>query len=93
MRQKLGRRRAAAILFSLIMAALLGFGGLLAGLFVWNRFGSPSADEAASESVGNLAALVFAVIGGSACLWKFWPRTHSSPTQNNSAVDRKPLEP
>ncbi len=93
MRQKLATRRPAAILFSLTMAALLGFGGLMAGLFVWDRFGSPSADEEASESVGDLAALVFAVVGGSACLWKFWPRANSSPAQGSSATGRKPLDP
>lgn len=93
MRQKLGAKRTATILFSLIVAALLGFGGLLAGLFVWNQFGSPSADEAASESVGDIAALVFAVVGGSACLWKFWPRASSSPAQSSPVVDRKPLDP
>jgi hypothetical protein len=93
MRQKLATRRIAAIFFSLIIAALLGFGGLLAGLFIWDRFGSPSADEAAAEIVGDLSALVFAVVGGSACLRKFWPRAHSRQLKTSSAVGRKPLEP
>jgi hypothetical protein len=93
MRQKLATRRIAAIFFSLIIAALLGFAGLLVALFIWNRYGSPSADEVTSESVGDLAALVFAFAGGSACLWKFWPRARSSQLKTSSAVGRKPLEP
>ena len=37
-------KAAIAILFSLTMACLLGFGGLLAGMYLWHRFGPPAKD-------------------------------------------------
>ncbi|PYT98243.1 MAG: hypothetical protein DMG38_15900 [Acidobacteria bacterium] len=40
----LQRRRASAVLFSLITACLLGFGGLLVGMSLWRRFGPPARD-------------------------------------------------
>ena len=44
MANHVGRTRAAAILFSLIVACLLGLGGLLAGTYLWGHRGPPAKD-------------------------------------------------
>jgi hypothetical protein len=69
-------RFAAAILFSLIMACLLAFGGLLAGWYLWDHFGPPAKDPDDTEAYffGLLVGGVMALVGGMALLWKFWPR-------------------
>jgi hypothetical protein len=84
-RQTLRTGRAAAILFSVIMAAVQGLIGLVAGSFLWDRFGSPQADETTSESVGILAFWVFAILGGCGCLWKFWPRAKENEAKLGAA--------
>jgi hypothetical protein len=70
------RRAAAAILFSLIMACLLGFGGLLAGMYLWGHFGPPAKDPDDTDAYffGLLVGGLMAIGGGTASLWKFWPR-------------------
>jgi hypothetical protein len=82
MQKSLGGRRAATIFFSLLMALVLGFFGLLVGSLLWDRFGSPRGDETTSESVGILAMWAFAIMGGSGCLWKFWPRDEGGKKQH-----------
>jgi hypothetical protein len=69
-------RAATAILFSLIMACLLGFGGLLAGMYLWGHFGPPAKDydETDAYLCGLLVGGVVAIGGGAALLWTFWPR-------------------
>jgi len=73
------RKRAAAVLFSLIMACLLAFAGLLAGMYLYGHFGPPARDydETDDYLCGLLVGGIFAVAGGSVLLWKLWPR--SSP--------------
>ena len=69
-------RVAAAILFSLIMACLLAFGGLLAGWYLWGRFGPQAKDPDDTEAYffGLLVGGLMALVGGMALLWKSWPR-------------------
>jgi len=71
------RRAVAAILFSLIMACLLGLGGLLTGMYLWGHFGPPAQDpdDIAAYFFGLLVGGLMAMGGGVALLWKFWPHT------------------
>jgi hypothetical protein len=94
MRQKLSAKRVAEILFSLLVASLLGLGGSLAGWYLWRQFGPTArdADDTGGYLFGLLVGGVLAVCGGVACLWRFWPRARSSRVESISAVDRKPLE-
>jgi hypothetical protein len=77
-------RVAATILFSLIMACLLAFGGLLAGWYLWGYFGPPAKDpdDTAAYFFGLLVGGVMALVGGIALLWKFWPRQAIQMNQN-----------
>jgi hypothetical protein len=70
------KRTAAAVLFSLIMACLLGFGGLLIGMYLWGHYGQPANDPDDTDAYlcGLLVGGIMAVGGGMASLWKFWPR-------------------
>jgi hypothetical protein len=79
MANPLYRRRAAAVLFSLAMACLLAFAGLLAGMYLYGHFGPPAQDydETDDYLCGLLVGAIFAVAGGGVLLWKLWPR--SSP--------------
>jgi hypothetical protein len=65
-----------AILFSLIIASLLAFGGLLAAIYIWSRFVQPAhgLDDTNAVLCGQLAGGILGVGGGIASLWKFWPR-------------------
>jgi hypothetical protein len=76
-------RRAAALLFSLIMACLLGLGGLLVGMYLWGHFGRPAndPDDTGAYLCGLLVGGVMAIGGGTASLWKFWPRTSPKSSQ------------
>jgi hypothetical protein len=85
MANHLRRRRAAAILFSLIVACLLGLGGLLAGMYLWGHLG-PSAkdpDDTDAYPCGLLVGGVMAMGGFGALLWKFWP--HATPKASQSS--------
>src|SRR2546429_4142346 len=59
----LQRRRASAVLFSLITACLLGLGGLLVGMSLWRHFGPPAKDPDDTDAylfgllVGGLLAI------------------------------------
>jgi hypothetical protein len=77
------RRAAAAVLFSLIMACLLGFGGLLLGTYLWGHFGQPANDPDDTDAYlcGLLVGGIMAVGGGMVSLWKFWPRASSKALQ------------
>jgi hypothetical protein len=68
-------RRAAAVLFSLIIGCLLGIGGLLGGSYLWSRYGPPSnePDEMNAYFCGLLVGGVIAIAGGTISLWRFWP--------------------
>lgn len=69
----LWRRRAATILFSLIVACLLGLGGLLAGSYLWGHLGPPAKDPDDTEAYlcGLLVGGVMVMSGFGALLWKF----------------------
>jgi len=69
------KRAMAAVLFSLIIACLLGLGGLLTGTYLWGRFGPPAndPDHTAAYFCGLLAGGLMALVGGMALLRKFWP--------------------
>jgi hypothetical protein len=76
MLKSLRHRRAAAILFSLLMACVLGLVGLLASTYFWGHFGPPAADV--DDTKGYLFSLLvggllgaFGIVGS---LWMFWPR-------------------
>jgi hypothetical protein len=60
------RRAAAAVLFSLIMACLLGFGGLLLGMYLWGHFGQPANDPDDTDAYlcGLLVGGIMAAGGG-----------------------------
>ena len=81
----LRRRRAAAILFSLIAACLLGLGGLLAGSYLWDHFGAPARDPDDIESFfcGLLVGGAMAIGGGVTLLRKFWPRSTTTASQSS----------
>jgi hypothetical protein len=83
------KRAAAAILFSLIMACLLGLGGLLAGSYVWSHFGTQAndPDDTASFLCGLLVGGVVAVGGGITSLWMFWPPALSKLSQTSGKVN------
>jgi hypothetical protein len=82
------KRAAAAILFSFIMACLLGLSGLLIGMYLWGRFGPPAndPDDTAAYFCGLLVGRLMAVGGGVALLWKFWP--HAGSEHRNPAETR-----
>jgi len=73
----LQRRRASAVLFSLITACLLGLGGLLVGMSLWRHFGLPAKDPDDTDAYlfGLLVGGLLAMCGIVGSLWKFWPRT------------------
>ena len=79
------KRAATAILFSLIMAWILGFGGLLAGGYLWAHFGRSPKDP--DDSCGYLFSLalagLIAVTAGSVSLWRFWPRNPAISSQSH----------
>jgi hypothetical protein len=85
MKQSMATRRVATILFSVTIAVIMGFLGLLAGSFLWDRFGSAQADEMTSERVAALGFGSFAILGGCGSLWKFWPRADGTGTKRSSA--------
>ena len=73
---RLLRRRAAAILFSLIMACLLGLAGLLVSMYLWGRL-RPQAtdpDDTNAYLCGLLIGGFLGACGIVGSLWKFWPR-------------------
>ena len=80
-----GRRRAAAILFSLIVACLMGLVGLLAGSYLWVHWGAPSKDPDDTDAYffGLLVGGVMAIGGCTALLWRFWPRATAKASQSS----------
>jgi len=74
------RKRAYAILFSLIIGWLVGFAGFLAGNYFWKRFGPPATDpdDMRAYLCGLFVGTVFAIGGISALLWRLWPRAASN---------------
>jgi hypothetical protein len=93
MRPKLNTKRAAAVLFSLIIASLLGLVGLLFGGWLWDRYALPTrdADDTAAYLCGLLVGGVLALSGGVACLWRFWPHVRAGRTKSVSSPGREPL--
>jgi hypothetical protein len=83
MAEHLRQKRAAAILFSLIMACLLAAGGLLAGMYLCGHLGRAPKDydEAAGYACGLLVGGTLGCVGGLASLWKFWPRATTKTPQ------------
>jgi hypothetical protein len=81
-----GTRVATAILFSLIMASLLAFGGLLLGMYLWGHFGPAPRDPDDTDAYlfGLLVGGITGLLGGATLLWRFWPRA--------AAGRRKPAE-
>ncbi len=70
-------RAAAAVLYSFIVACLLGFGGDLLGMYFCGYFGQTrnGPDDTSVYLCGLILGLAMAFGGGSLSLWKFWPRT------------------
>jgi hypothetical protein len=70
-------RRAAAVLFSLIMACLVGLAGLLVSMYLWGHFGPPATDPDDTNAYlfGLLVGGFLGACGIVGSLWKFWPRT------------------
>ena len=70
------KRAVAAVFFSSIMACLLGFGGLLIGMYLWGHLGTPAHDLDDSDAYvcGLLIGSVMAMGGGAVLLWWTWPR-------------------
>jgi len=68
-------RAVASVLFSSIVACLLGLGGFLGGSYVRSHYGPPSGDpdESDAYSCGLLVGGAIAIAGGTLSLWKFWP--------------------
>jgi hypothetical protein len=69
----LPRRRAAAVLLSIIMACLLG---LFVGWYLWGHFGRPATDPDDTDGYlfGLLVGCLLAGCGIIGSLGKFWPR-------------------
>lgn len=69
-------RIAAATAFSLIMAGLLAFGGLLLGMYLWDHFGRAPTDPDDTNALlcGLFTGGLIGVVAGTTLLWKFWPR-------------------
>ena len=71
-------------MFSLMMGWLVGFAGLLAGVYLWDRFGPRANDP------DDTVALLFGVsLGGIMAtgaaitlLWKLWPRSERKVSQS-----------
>jgi hypothetical protein len=68
-----------AVVFSLIMAGLLGFGELLLGMYLWGHLGPAPRDPDDTDAYlfGLLTGGAMGLIGGAMLLWKFWPRAAS----------------
>jgi hypothetical protein len=77
------KRAVSALFFSVIVACLLAFAGLLGGSYVWAHHGRPSnnSDDTDSYLCGLLVGGVMAIGGGAASLWRFWPRPLPKPSQ------------
>lgn len=69
-------RVAPAVAFSLIMAGLLAFAGLLLGMYLWSHFGRAPTDPDDTDAYlcGLFTGGLIGVAGGATLLWKFWPR-------------------
>jgi len=69
-------RVAAAVVFSLIMGALLAFGGFLLGTYLWSHFGPAPTDPDDTDALlcGLFTGGLIGIVGGTTLLWKFWPR-------------------
>ena len=83
MAESRSKRAVAAALFSSIMACLLGFGGLLIGMYLWSHFGPPARDPDETDAYlcGLLVGAVMAIGGGSVLLWWTWPRVSSEASR------------
>jgi hypothetical protein len=68
-------RVAAAVVFSLIMGALLALTGCFLGMYLWGHFGAAPRDETDAYFCGLLTGGIMGIVGGTTLLWKFWPRT------------------
>jgi Na+-driven multidrug efflux pump len=78
------KRAVTAILFSLILGGLLGFVGLLVGMYLWTHFGRPPKDPDDSDAYlcGLVVGGLMALIAASGSLWKFWPRNQAKDPQS-----------
>jgi hypothetical protein len=81
-------RAVASVLFSLIMACLLGLGGFLGGSYLWSHYGLPSGDPDESDAYfcGLLAGGIIAIAGGTVSLWKFLPRASRKSSLTGGGV-------
>ena len=82
--------RGSAILFSLIVACLFGLSGLLAGSYVWDRFGPLARDPDNTEGYfcGLLVGGAMAIGAGVTLLFKFWPRSTTTASQSSEPRGR-----
>jgi|SRR5690348_4198497 hypothetical protein len=88
MTNHLQRRRAATILFSLIVACLLGLSGLLAGSYFWVHLGPPANDPDDTDAYlcGLLVGGVMAIGGLQRCYGSFGPalqQKHRNPAESD----------
>jgi hypothetical protein len=78
------RRATTAMMFSLIMACLIGFIGFLAGMYLWGLFGPPPKDPDDTDAYlcGLLVGGLVAIGGGAVLLRRFWPRATPETSQS-----------
>ena len=71
------KRAAAAVLFSLIMACVLGLVGFLGASYLWGRYGAATNDPDDTDAYlcGLLVGGVVAISAGMVSLLKFWPKS------------------
>jgi hypothetical protein len=79
-------RAVSAVLFSLIMAGLLAFGGLLLGMYLWGHFGPAPRDPDDTDTYlfGLLVGGATGLFAGATLLLKFWPRAAPGVRDSNT---------
>jgi low affinity Fe/Cu permease len=64
-----------AIVFSLIMGAILAFAVFLGVAFVWARFSPSPPDDIDALFAGDLFGVAAGLALSAALLWRLWPRS------------------
>ena len=70
------RKRAASVVFSVLMACVLGLAGIVVGNYLWGHFGPPAADPDDTQGYlfGLLVGSILSACGIIWSFWMFWPR-------------------